>query len=74
MREAKNRLEALPPDKEHALDLAELLESIQSVKNLGVALNAWVERWHLHALVDFAPDILRYWAKRPAEAAAAGSY
>jgi hypothetical protein len=66
--EAKERLRALSPEKRHALDLAESLEHPQPSAPLGDALSAWANRWHLHALLDLAPGIYRYWVKRPAAA------
>ena len=68
VREAKIRVRALVSEKRQAVDLAESIESARSASVLNNALNDWAERRHLHALLDLAPHIARYWAKRPNEA------
>jgi hypothetical protein len=65
---AKERLRALTPEQSQALDVAESLERAQTDSGLDEALSNWADRWHLHALLDLAPHIVRYWAHRSAAA------
>jgi hypothetical protein len=67
----KQRLGALSAADKRALDLAEL--KVHASRQLdgrerADALNAWANRWHLHALLGLAPAIIEYWIKRPKDA------
>lgn len=52
IREARQRVEALT-------------QTVEDLPIIAVDVDAWAERWQLHALRDLAPHLMAYWARRP---------